>query len=203
MSDEHHALEMEGEAGALEHWWWAAVLAAMVTGAALLLAAGAALAHADLGTELRARGCSGSPLAALALFVGAGFAIALAPKLARLRHGVSRIVLDPGALLVAAPVPAVLLALALPGLLGCRAATRIADVALVGGALVGAPGIAVAAASSLALGVALSAVVQVPRAQGAGDGPAEPPSIIELAIAEAEAREAERDAEQFRGIDPL
>ena len=65
------------------------------------------------------------------------------------------------------------------------------------------PRIALAGAAAVAFGMALAQAVQVERPSlGAGDDAPEEPSIVDLAIEEAEALDEDPSARRFRGVDP-
>lgn len=166
-----------------------------------LLAAASLLANADLGTSLRARGCDLSPLPALLLFVLAGALLVLALRLVALRRVTTALDLDIAAMLGGAAVPVIVLAASLPGTLGCGVARDIARWQLLGDSLTGIGGVAVCAAAALAVGVALAHVVTV-HVYGVPNALEDAqPSLVELAMEEAD--ELERDAQlrRFRGVD--
>lgn len=180
--------------------WWAWTLAGVVGGLVLLLVAGGQLADATFGTSLRARGCDSSSVGGLVLLVLAGLALQLGWRSARLRVPGATIVFDPAALAVTVPVPALLLAATLPGVLGCGAATDVARVGIVGDALVGTSGLMLAAAACVLVGAALASCASVVLVDlGLLDD--ESPGIVELAIAEAEALEEDPGATRFHGVD--
>lgn len=183
------------------HPWWAWTLALLALGTVALLVAGTLLEAANFGTSLRARTCDASPLAGLGMLAAAGMLLALAMQLARLRWDeASTISWDAGSLVLSLPVPALLLALTLPGVLGCPLGRDVARLDGIGSALVGTPGIALAAGGAMLLGVALGAVAHVGRAPE--DALAAPePGIVDLAIAEAEALRADEAAARFRGVE--
>ncbi|MCW2922658.1 MAG: hypothetical protein JWM98_62 [Thermoleophilia bacterium] len=181
--------------------WWAWTLAALALGAAALVGGGLQLSGVELGTTLRARACDPSPLPGVALLVLAGLLLALGCSLARLHHDGSRLEWDVAALVVAVPVPATLLALTLPGVLGCDAASDIAAIGLVGDALVGQAGAMACAASAAVLGLALASAAHVTRVEHLAVGAAEPPGLVELAMQEAEAMRAEGFGQRFHGVD--
>ena len=182
-------------------WAWAA--AALVAGAVLLVAAGAVLAHADFGTTLRARGCDASPLGGLALLAVGSSLVVAGAALARLRVPGAVLVLDWGSLGVSAPVPAGLLALTLPGALGCRLGRDLARLDGIGDAVSGTSGLLLAAGSCALLGSALGAVVHVTwlTARTPSTGPLASSDVVELAMAEADALANDPAATRFHGVD--
>jgi hypothetical protein len=190
-----------GARGWRPHPWWAWTIALLALGTVALLVAGTLLEAANFGTSLRARTCDASPLAGLGMLACAGMLLAAAMQFARLRWDDGAVVTwDAGSLVLSLPVPALMLALTLPGVLGCSLARDIAQVGGLGDALVGTPGIALAAAGATLLGVALGAVAHVGELGGdGGSGP--PPSIVELAIEEAEALRADEAAARFHGVE--
>lgn len=180
--------------------WWAWTLALLALGAAALLVAGGLLSSADFGTSLRARTCDTSPVAGLLLLAAGGACLMLGMQLARLRWEESFLVWDAGSLVLTLPIPVALLAATLPGVLGCAAGREIARLGVLGDALVGTPGIALAAAASALVGVALGGVAHV--GWTLLDHAAAPaPGIVELAIAEAEALQTDQAATRFHGVE--
>lgn len=182
-------------------WWaWFGVL---LTGGVLALAwGGVRLASSDLGTSLRPRSCDGGVIAALAL-LGIGALLVLASMtVARLQHPGALLTWDASTLALTLPIPMLLLGGALPGVAGCRAARSLDELPLLGSALVGASGIALAGIAVALVAAALAGVASVSWLAPAGVQDEEPPGIVELAIAEAEALEAEGASERFRGVDP-
>jgi hypothetical protein len=121
-------------------------------------------------------------------------------QLARLRWEESFLVWDVGSLVLSLPVPVAVLAATLPGVLGCALARDIADIGGLGDALVGTPGIALAAAAATLVGVALGGIAHVGWTL-LDQGTAPPPGIVELAIAEAEALQTDEIASRFHGVE--
>jgi hypothetical protein len=183
------------------HPWWAWSLGALLAGPIVLLVAGTQLAGADFGTSLRARGCDASPLGGIILLAIGAMLLALGFQLARLRVVGAVLTLDLASLVVSLPIPAALLAATLPGVFGCSSATDIARVGLVGDALVGTSGIAMAACAAALVGVALATVAHVSWLAPLTTVADVTPGIVELAIQEAEALEAEGAAHRFHGVD--
>lgn len=181
--------------------WWAWALSLLTLGAGATLLGGTLLAGAEFGTALRARDCDSSPLAGLGMLAAAGLALGLALQAIRLRWHGAVLVWDAGSLLLSLPIPLALLAATLPAVLGCPAGARIADMALIGSALVGPAGIALAAAASALVGVALAGCAHVGWVSAHGGAGEHQPGIVELAMAEAEALEADSTAGRFHGID--
>lgn len=182
--------------------WWAWTLGAMTLGFVALLAAGALLADARLGTALRVRACDTQAVPAVVLLVLGGLLLSLAFTCSRLHHHGAILRWDASTLAVALPAPATLLALTLPGLLGCAAASDVSDLPLVGEALVGQAGSMLAAVSAALVGAALGSGAHVSVASSASaSGRVAPPGIVELAMQEAEAVEAAGIASRYRGVD--
>jgi hypothetical protein len=182
---------------------WGGPLAALCLLLAALVALLAAhlLAHADLGTRLRARTCDASPLVPLALFMLAGALLTLAPRVLLLRTATTIVTRRLALAAISASVPAALFALSLPGTLGCSAARTIARWQLLGDALTGTAGVALCVATALALGSALMRTLHVGTVS-AGDLLArEQPTIVEMAILEADELERDADLRRFRGVD--
>jgi hypothetical protein len=181
----------------------AAPLAALcvAAGAVALLLAASLLADADLGTAVRARACAASPLLGLSLFLVAGALLGLAPTLARLRHTGAVAIWDPRALLVALPVPLVLAAASVPGVLGCSLGAELADLSVVGSALGGTGGLLLAPAALVLAGAALTLALHVSWALvPLADAP-DAPSIVEQAMLDAELLEQEPHGARFHGVD--
>ena len=182
------------------HPWWAWTLALLALGFTGLLVAGALLHAADFGTSLRPRGCDASALPGLALLATGGLCLTLAMQLARLRWDEAFIAWDAGSLVLSLPIPTTMLALTLPGVFGCAVGRDIARLDGIGAGLVGTPGIALAAAAALFVGVALGAVAHVGWV-AIDHGAQHVPGIVELAIQEAEALRSDQGASRFRGVD--
>jgi hypothetical protein len=205
--DVDHGIEAEVEqtVGIGGGWqptpWWTWTLVLLAGGVAALLVAGEQLASADLGTSLRARSCDTSAVGGVLFLVLGGVLLGLAFACARLRVPGAVLVWDLGSLVLALPIPAALLAATLPGRLGCHASVTIAKVGLVGDALVGASGLALAGAAAVLCGAALASAAHVTWLAPIGAGVDQPPGIVELAIQEAEALEAEGAAARFHNVD--
>ncbi len=183
--------------------WWAWHLALAALGAAALVGGGVALSNAELGTSLRTRGCDASPLGGLVLLLVGAILVTVATQLARLQHPSAVFGWAWRGLAFALPVPALLLAATLPGVLGCGLSQDIAGIGVIGDALVGAPGIVLAGAAAALVGAALGSVAHVTWMSPQIGLVDESPGIVELAMQEAEALEADRTAERFHGVDPL
>jgi hypothetical protein len=181
--------------------WWTWTLALLVGGIVALLLAGTQLASADLGTSLRARSCDTSAVGGVLFLVLGGVLLGLAFACARLRVEGAVLAWDLGSLVLAVPLPAALLAATLPGLLGCHSSVSVAKVDLVGDALVGASGLALAGGAAVLLGLALASAAHVTWLAPFGAGAEQPPGIVELAIQEAVAHEAEGAAARFHNVD--
>ncbi|MCW2922070.1 MAG: hypothetical protein JWL76_1944 [Thermoleophilia bacterium] len=183
------------------HPWWAWHLAGLALGTAVLVGGGVALSHAQFGTSLRARACDLSPVGGLLLLVAGALLVTVAMQLARLQHPSAVVGLEWRGAAFALPVPLVLLAATLPGLLGCSLGRDIAAVGTIGDALVGAPGITLAGAAAALVGVALGSVVHVTWLAPVFGLIEEPPGIVELAMQEAEALESDAASQRFHGVD--
>ncbi len=207
MSGIHDVLEPDDEdaLGASGPWqpqpWWAWSLVCVAASLALLLVAATRFADATFGTSLRARGCDADLALALALLAAGTLLLALGWKVAALGERSAQLGWSLRPLAFTLPVPALLLALTAPGALGCAAARDLADLALVGGALVGAPGLLLCGASTALVGVALASVARVTSPLGAPELLDDSPGIVERAIAEAEALEVDDSVRRFRGVD--
>lgn len=177
----------------------AVVVVSLALATACLLAAADRLSAADFGTALRARTCDASPLPGLGLLLAAGALLAVTAALqVRLTRPGVHLHFDGGALGWTLPVPALLLAATLPGVLGCRVATRFDDVPLLGDALVGMSGTMVAAAAAVLVGVAVGSAWRGERTLVLGGAHVDATSVvIEEAIADAHDPHAGR----FRGVD--
>lgn len=140
--------------------WVFVVLLALAMSAGVAIGAGMVLSSAGVASATVHRGCNGAFGAGLALLAGAGFLLGVARIAADRRHP-HELYVDQVRMLVAPLVPIVLLALTAPGFMGCRRAERLSDWGEVGKALVGMPGMAIAAAAAFGLGVALTMLVRV------------------------------------------
>ena len=181
--------------------WWAWYLAAVAGACVALIAGGAQLAGADLGTSLRARGCDASALPGLALLAVGGVLAIAASALARLQHPAALLGWEWRGVWFLLPLPALVLAGTVPGVLGCSIGQDIAQLAVVGDALVGAPGIALAGAGAALAGAALGSCLHVTWLAPQSSVVDEPPGIVELAMAEAEALETDSASQRFQGVD--
>lgn len=191
---------MNAFTSAITRWWWVWTLLAGLATVACLLGAGLQLARANLGLELRARACSASPLAAVALVFAAGVGSALTGTFARCRSVAARLTWDPGTLPYTTLVPTLAMLASLPGVLGCRSASSIARIDIVGDALVGVSGLALCAASTLALGAVVGRCCCADIGGTHAADVNEVPSIVELAIADAEAFRAQGSGSRFHGV---
>lgn len=176
-------------------------LAASALGCIALLGAGSLLARADLGTSLRARSCDASALPAIALFLVAGLLLAAALRVLALRRPTTALDVDVFAALTGAWLPAIVCVAALPGTLGCAAARDIARWQLLGDALTGIGGIATCAAAALAVGVALAHVITIHAYGGEQVLEHAQPSLVELAMDEADELAQDEQLRRFRGVD--
>lgn len=201
-SDEVDATRLVGTSWQPTPWWgWTLALLGLAT--LSLLGAGAMLSSAEFGTSLRARGCDPSALPGLGMLALGGLLAGLALQTARLRWPDSYLVWDAGSLVLSLPIPAALLVATLPGVLGCAAGRDIARLDVLGDPLVGTAGIALCAAASVLVGVAIAGSAHVGWVAAHGGGSEQPPGIVELAMAEAEALEAEGASSRFRGVEPV
>ena len=183
--------------------WWAWASGLSVLGIVALGWSAVLLSQATLGTSLRSRSCDGEVLVAFVALVLAALALALAMVAVRLHHDGALLGFELTAPLLAAPIPLLALLVTLPGVAGCRAARSLDDLPLLGDALVGSSGIAVAGAAAALLGAALATVATVSWLAPTGPFDDSPPSIVEQRMLEADAFQAERAAERFHGVDPL
>lgn len=181
--------------------WWAWHAGALALGSLALLAGGVALSNAELGTSLRARACDASPLAGLAMLALGAVFVAVGMQLARLQHPSAVVGLEWRGMAFALPVPILLLVATLPGLLGCALGQDIASLGVIGDALVGAPGLLLAGAAAALVGVALGSVVHVTWLAPTIGIVDETPGIVELAMQEAEALQADAASTRFHGVD--
>ncbi|MCW2949240.1 MAG: hypothetical protein JWN41_253 [Thermoleophilia bacterium] len=172
---------------------------ALVAAAVALLAGASRLASASLGTTLRARTCDSSPLLGLALFaVGGGLLVFSVTSHLRSTAHQMPLRFERRSVAWAAPLPVILLALTLPGTLGCRAAQHFEHLPLVGDALIGFSGAMLAASAATLVGVALGGAWSAPTSVVAGRDHEDPTTtIIEQAIADAHDPHSGR----FRGVD--
>lgn len=183
--------------------WWIWCSGLMVTGVLTIAWAGALLSGSELGTSLRARSCDGGALGAVAVLAAGAVLVLLGATMARLSHHGALLAWDPHPLRWTLPVPVLLLAVTLPGVAGCRAAATIANVAVVGSALVGASGLVLAGTAAALLAAALAGTVVVSWGVPSSALAEEPAGIVERAIQDAEAFRAEGAGERFHGVDPL
>ena len=183
------------------HPWWAWHLAFVALAIAALLGGGIALSNAEFGTSLRARACDASPLGGIALLIAGGLLATVGMQLARLQHPSAVVGLEVRGAAFALPMPTLLLAATLPGLMGCAIGQDIAAIGLVGDALVGAPGLVLAGAAAALVGVALGSTVHVTWLAPVFGVVEEPLGIVELAMQEAEALESDAAAQRFHGVD--
>lgn len=181
--------------------WWAWSIGALLLGACALLGAGLRFAETSFGTTLRERACDTSPLGGFALVAAGAMLTAFGMQLARLSADGAALVVDANVLALTLPIPTALLAATLPGVLGCSLARDIASLGLIGDALVGTSGLLLAAASSALVGVALASSAHVAwlAPQSAIEGTR--PSLVELAMHDAEALQSDPAALRFHGVD--
>lgn len=182
---------------------WAGPLAAvaLLAGFVLALVAAHELAGSDLGTRLRARTCDASPLWPLLMFAVSGACIALTPRLLALRAPTTIVTWRVSLALCGSLVPAALMVLTLPGTLGCGAARTIARWQLLGDSLTGTAGVALCVASALGLGIMLMHALHVGSVSSADLLEGEQPTIVELAMQEADELDRESELRRFRGVD--
>lgn len=180
--------------------WWAWMLGLSLLGTVALVGAGTLLADADFGTSLRARGCDPSALPGLGLLAFATLSLGLGLQVARLRWPESFVVWDAESLLLSLPIPLGLLAATLPAVLGCAAGSDIAKLPLVGSALAGNPGIALAACAAALVGTGVAASMHVGWVAPLSGSDAAP-GIVELAMQEAEALEQQGATSRFHNVE--
>lgn len=183
------------------HPWWAWHLAFLAIGTAALVGGGVALSNAEFGTSLRARACDASPLPGLALLATGALLAAVGMQLARLQHPSAVVGLEWRGAAFAMPVPLVLMAVTMPGLMGCALGQDIAALGLVGGALVGAPGLTLAGAAAALVGISLGSAVHVTWIAPVVGIVDEAPGIVELAMQEADALQTDTASQRFHGVD--
>jgi len=181
--------------------WWAWTLAALGLGTIALVAAGVVLADEQFGTSLRSRACDAALLPGFGLLALGALLVATGCTLSRMHVPGSVLEIDGVTLPIVLPAPVALLALTLPGVLGCAAASDISALALVGEGLVGQSGIVLAAASAVLVGVALAACLQVSRPAHDHAHPDGESDLVELAMEEADALRAHVASGRFRGVD--
>ncbi len=181
--------------------WWAWHLAFVALGVAVAIGGGIALSNAEFGTSLRARGCDWSPTGGVALLIVGALLLVVGMQLARLQHPSAVVGLEWRGMAFALPVPILLLALTLPGLLGCSLGQDIASWGVVGDALVGAPGLILAGTAAALVGVALGSAVHVTWLAPVIGIVDDTPGIVELAMQEAEALETDAASQRFHGVD--
>lgn len=143
----------------LRQWQLLALLGALAAGA-MLVGAGVVLSEAGLGRAAANRQCNGSLLAGLLLLALAGGMAGMARIVVDRRY-VHELFFDTARLAAGLPVPLLGLAVSAPGFMGCSFAVRVADWPLLGDALLGTPGMAIAGACAFATGIALTSVVRV------------------------------------------
>jgi hypothetical protein len=190
-------------AGAHVGRWWAWSGSLALTGLVLIAWAGVELSGSQLGTSLRPRGCDAGVLGAVVLLGVGALALLVAIGLVRLRQPGSVLAWDARSLAWTLPAPVALLAATIPGVAGCTVARDLAGLPVLGDALVGASGIALAGVAVTLVAAAIAATASVVVVVGDGSLEEQQPSIVELAIAAAEALESTRATERFRGVDPL
>lgn len=189
-------------AGWMPRRWWTWTVALLAIGTVMLLAAGQLLSDATLGTSLRARACTTSPLGGLLLLLCATLLLTAGLIVSRLRRVGAVLAFDPGSLVLTLPVPATLVGVTLPGVLGCASAQAIAEIDLVGEALVGQGGMVLCVAAIVLVGVSIASSLHVTWLAPAASGSAPAPGLVELAVMEAAALESDATATRFRGVDP-
>lgn len=194
---------LEPAAGLQPRPWWAWCGSLLVSGLAVLAWAGARLSASELGTSLRARSCDGGVIGALVLLGVGALLVLLGMSLARLHHPGALLAWDLSTLTWTLPLPVLLLGATAPGVAGCRVAADIADLALLGDALVGASGIVLAGVAVTLVAAALAGTASVSWLAPQQALLEEPASIVERAIHDSEAFQSEGAAERFHGVDPL
>lgn len=164
-----HDLLHEDDEGAphppLQHWLGVAATA-MLLSVALLAGAGIVLSEAGLGRATVNRGCDGDFLLGLTLLVVSGALLGLA-RVSVDRRFAHEVTYDGMRLAATLPVPLLGLVLAAPAFLGCTFALEVAEWGLLGRALLGTPGIAVAAACAFSTGFVLTGIIRIRLPLGA------------------------------------
>lgn len=198
-------MDHQGEGQTARHpgrWW---VLAALMSVAALcsLFGAGMALSAAGLGGSIPARGCNSSLVGGLTLLILTGLLVGAVRIVVDRRHVGHELSVDWARVAACLPVPIAGLALAAPNFLACSAAGRLDQWGRIGRALLGTPGIAVASASAILLGLVVtwSIRVGVPHLEAAMIYEYEEPSQVDQVLADVEARRAAADDEPYRGVE--
>lgn len=185
--------------------WWAWPTLTTLVGLVCLGVAGVVFERAELAAAAVARGCDPQIGGGLGLLVGGGLMLALSAPLADRRQRDAILVFDLTRAGFMLPAALVATGLALPGALGCRTASRLDALPLADVVLLGAPGIALAGAGSLAVGAALGSALRldpgaVPVVPAAPlDDADDDDDAIAHALADVEAADGGRG--RFRGID--
>lgn len=169
--EEREALARSDRTRQRERW---GSIAWLLGGASLatLLAAGIVLSHAGVGSAVVLRGCSWPFAAGLALLLAAGCLLGLTHLALRMQHAYAWRFDGGNAFSYAAP-PLAVAALTVPGFVGCDIAVRLSRLGVLGDAIVGAPGIALAAASCYGFGYSLFASCRIDQ-----DEAPPPPSSV-------------------------
>ena len=141
-------------------WWPLVLMFTLMFAAAAFLAAGLLLDNRSAGALSVSRGCSGGLALAFALFGVAGALCGLARVVVE-RRGFHIMAFDFTRTVMLGLVPCIGLVVAVPGAIGCRAATRLADFGSLGDALLGTPGTTIAGACAYGVGIAVIAAVRV------------------------------------------
>jgi hypothetical protein len=121
-----------------------------------LIGAGIVLSRSGLGTAVVLRGCSWGFGAGLALILSAGGLLGLSHLALRMRRA-DRWTLSLNDALAYGGVPLVVALICVPAFIGCGFASRLSRLGLLGDAVVGAPGMAIAGASCFGVGYAMLA----------------------------------------------
>lgn len=141
-------------------WWPIVLLLTLVFAAAALIAAGLLLNDRSAGALSVSRGCSGGLALAFVLFGVAGALSGLARVVVE-RRGIHVMAYDVTRTVMLGLVPLIGLVVTIPGAMGCRSATRLADFGSLGDALLGTPGATIAGACAYGIGMAIIAAVRV------------------------------------------
>jgi hypothetical protein len=151
--------EAPAAVGRMRSWAFVALLSALIALGAIWGAA-AVLSEAALGRSAARPGCEPALGAGLLLLALAGAMLGLVRVAVDRRYPVETRY-DMVRLAAALPVPVACLALTAPGFLGCELALKLDRIDWLGRLVLGTPGLAIAAASALALGAAFVSAVRV------------------------------------------
>lgn len=195
--------------GRMRAWPLVALFAGLIALGAIAGAA-AVLSDAELGRSATRPGCEPALGAGLFLLGLAGAMLGLVRVAVDRRYAVE-VRYDMVRLAATLPVPVLCLAVTAPGFLGCELALKFDRVEWLGRLVLGTPGIAIASASSLAVGAAIvSAVrVQIPvelvveQYEAARSGTPPQADLVERLLAEQRETPSGDDPGGFEQFPPL